>query len=635
MLKNKLLLALIISLKLLYAEDILDVDSMLSNIEKKMDLSKKTLLENSGISIVYTRNDIERMQAKYLKDILKSNNLFLSYENRYGLTDPFNLGDSIPFVSSSIRLFIDNQEIVGGMYGSGLILYGDLDIGFIDHIEIYTHTPTYEYSTEPTVVLIKMYSKTADRDNGSKIELNAGSYGATRVSGYTSNELDSRWSYFTYVSIDNLNRETHNYKNSKLSRDKDDIHLFTTFSNKEHKIIVDAIKSKRDGFIGPSIDATPLKNKIYSQNLHLGYDTTLNYFSFLMAFDYLLTESDFKDDTTALVELNGMYPYYMRDIDSTSKIFTTELKYKNNYLNNSYIIGLKYRYKNLKYTKNITNDIVIKKEPTSQSVKTAFIENQYRALNNLILTAGVQYVDVTNKNVAYNKKNDFFLYRFAITYLLREFTFKTVGSHTETYLEPYLIDSSLIVNGDIDNHKSDTIYENIIYKKENNKYELIFGYQESYNYLFPDTTQGGRLNAQDKALYAYSAMARWEYNYNSYDKLFSEFAYIKVDNIAQEDSFGAYNLVIRSLNSYKKFDILNEVIYSRYKGNADNYYDYNFGVRYKYTNDFVLSLKGENIFHKAVESSYVVQNASTLQIEDKLQISPNDRKVTLSMEYLF
>lgn len=140
-----------------YASDIENIEELLNTIQKKTDLSSKTKMENGGISFIYTRDDLERMQANYLKDILKSVYPFGYSENKFGLSDPMYLDSLHPFVSSAMRIFIDNQEITTSLYGSGLIVLGDIDIGFIDHIEIYSQNPSYEFSTEPTFVLIKLF----------------------------------------------------------------------------------------------------------------------------------------------------------------------------------------------------------------------------------------------------------------------------------------------------------------------------------------------------------------------------------------------------------------------------------------------------------------------------------------------
>ena len=123
----------------------------------KRDLSEKTKLENSGIRTIYTRDELNRMQVHYLKDILKVLYPINYRENYFGVTDPYNPNTKVPFMSGSIKVYIDDQEILDGIYGSGLSVYGNMDIDFVDHIEIYFGIPTYQYSTEPAVMLIKLY----------------------------------------------------------------------------------------------------------------------------------------------------------------------------------------------------------------------------------------------------------------------------------------------------------------------------------------------------------------------------------------------------------------------------------------------------------------------------------------------
>jgi len=148
-----------------------NVDKLLNDIQKHSDLSSKTKLENSGIRYIYTRDDIERMQIYTLKDVLK--NLYpIGYnENRYGLVDPFSSNCKQPYLSALIRVYIDNQEITDGLYGSGLFVLGDENLDWVDHIEIYTRAPTYAYSVESTIVLIKLYTKREERDLGGKVKV--------------------------------------------------------------------------------------------------------------------------------------------------------------------------------------------------------------------------------------------------------------------------------------------------------------------------------------------------------------------------------------------------------------------------------------------------------------------------------
>ena len=59
-----------------------DFDTLLHDYHQASDLSLKTKNEAIGNIIVYTRNDLERMQVNSLKDVLKSMRFF-SYRENY------------------------------------------------------------------------------------------------------------------------------------------------------------------------------------------------------------------------------------------------------------------------------------------------------------------------------------------------------------------------------------------------------------------------------------------------------------------------------------------------------------------------------------------------------------------------
>ena len=131
--KGLLLLCLLFS-SVVYAEDI---DSMLQEYNQKNALSQKTIDENKGHLVLFTREKLERMHAKTLKDVFKTTPIMYYNENRYALPDPFTSGAFDTYKSNYIRLYVDGVEITQGWMGSGLMLYGDINIDFVDHIEFY------------------------------------------------------------------------------------------------------------------------------------------------------------------------------------------------------------------------------------------------------------------------------------------------------------------------------------------------------------------------------------------------------------------------------------------------------------------------------------------------------------------
>jgi len=100
-----------------------DIDSLLQNYKEESDHSNKTKDESAGNLIVYTRDDLERMQVESLKDILKSLRLFSYFENRLGQTDILN-ADPLSYYSKSVRIYLNENELLTSIAGSGLITFG-------------------------------------------------------------------------------------------------------------------------------------------------------------------------------------------------------------------------------------------------------------------------------------------------------------------------------------------------------------------------------------------------------------------------------------------------------------------------------------------------------------------------------
>ena len=622
-----------VAFTLSFSQDV-SIDTLLQDIEKKTDLSSKTKLENGGVSIIYTRDEITRMQARNLKDILKSTYPLGYNENRYGLSDPYTLGTVHPYVSSSIRVFIDNQEMLSGLYGSGMVLYGDLDISFVDHIEVYIGNPTYEYSTEPTFILIKLYSKKASKDAGSKLTLGLGNYGDSYFNAYNSADLENDWSYFASASFEDDKRKKYTSHETELSRDKQTSFLFGSFSNKNNHFIVNAGMQPRDTFIDQSLDATPTKATMKNKFIYLGYDGEYKNFSYLLSYNYLETTNDFKDEVTPLPSFGYLFPVASVDLKSISNVISSELKYKYEVDWNKLVVGVKYRYKGYKYRTLARNNFVVDPRLREQNVATVFLENQYSLYENSIITTGVSASMVENSDS--DQDDNLLMYRAGYTYTNSEWISKTIYSHMELSLDPYLVNSDgvYITPGKKDITKQDVFMQNIVYEHENNKYELILSAIKTKNQLMPNL-QSGLLENYAKTIDLASGVFMWTHGYNRFDSLYLTVAYNKITNIPAIGKFTQYISTLRNLNSYKKFDIFNELLFYRDNSHKVNYYDYSAGVIYHHTQDLSLSIKGTNILNRAKPTIYTRVSPVTFTREEPLSISPIDPQVMIMMEYLF
>jgi len=608
-----------------------EIDMLLDSIEKKSDLSQKTKLANSGVSFVWTRDDLNRMQITNLKQILKTMYPTGYDENRYGLVDPLSYQANQPFMSSTIRLYIDNQEITSGLYGSGIFLMGDSNIDWVDHVEIYTQNPTYEYATESTITLIKLYSKSVTKDEGSKIKVASGSYGKKYVDAYNAGYIKD-WSYFVFGLADDEKREKYYSHNTQLSRDKIANAVIATLHKMNTNILLNAFTQERDGFASLSMDATPTKSKLNVKYLHIGIDSKIKNFSYLFTYSYAQTQSDFKDDIGLITSAQNK---------THDMVFTAGVKYNYKKESNDLLMGLKYRAKKAKWDKASINGINLaaSRDKNNQNIATLYIEDQYSFSSHSLLNTGIEYQRVTNQNSVQN--DNLVEYRLSHTYTTEQWTFKTLYSHTLTTLEPYLIGSHTFLSTPSKYYKPsnvDTFVENILYQKGANSYEIIADYSFGDNYFLPlsDGKDQGKLANYSKTLKMSGVDLRYIREYNQYDKFFVRAGYREVQNTPFKfKNYKQYTGVVRNINSYQKYDIFNELVYDRNNISKENFYNYSLGVQYHYDDAITVALKGLNIFDDARKSDYYRINPTTFPPEQPLQASVIDREVLLSASWVF
>jgi len=620
----------------LYADSI---DNLLGMIQKKSDLSQKTKLANSGVSFVWTRDDLDRMQITNLKQILNTVYPFGYNENRYGLVDPLTYNAGQPFLSSTVRLYIDNQEITTGLYGSGVFLMGDTNIDWVDHIEIYTENPTYEYATESTVTLIKLYTKSVAKDEGSMLKVAGGSYGASTLDGYNAGYVND-WSYFVFGLASNDKREKHYSYTTELSRNKKLTSVVGTLHKGTTNILLTAFTQDRDGFMNASLDATPEKSKLYSEYIHLGIDSKINNFSYLLTTSYTKTKAEMLDNVTPIssAPYYGMFPIKSTQTDTRSYVLTGEVKYKYHKENNTLLTGLKYRTKRAKWDKALLNGINMAENDNTrvQNIATAYVENQYALHKNSIFTLGAEYQRIENRDTVQN--DNLFMYRVGHTYTTDNWTMKTFYSHTLSTLEPYLVKSFAFTAHPLSYYKpsqNDTLVEDILYEKKNNKYELIVDYTQGKDYYIP--LDAGKIVNYNKILKMGGVEARWTHFYHGCDKFFVQGGYRVIYNTPKEyfTTLKQYRAVVRNINTFDKFDIFNELIYDRNNVSNKDFYNYSAGVQYNYSNSFTFAIKGVNLFDDARTTNYARTNPITFQSEKELNISPIDREIQISVKWIF
>ena len=614
----KLLLLIFLLVSTLLAEEL---DDLLKTYTHNSDLSKQTKLENGGTVIVFTRKDLERMQARNLKDLLKSHPILRYKESRYGTPDMQYRGGVATFSSSNVRIYIDNQELTSATFGSGFSLTRFIDFTAIDHVEIYSRSPSYEFSTEPTYLLIKLYSKLAQRDRGGRLELSYGSRDFNMQSLFYADEFED-FSYVASIAHVGDKKEEYSSHNIPIKRDTDHYAFFGSLYSKNQTLQLVAGKPDADLSMAQSPRGTYEEAKGQFDFIHLGYET--RYFDNIdlsLVYEQANLQGDFKETPG----FEAASP--SKNIERSDKIVTLGAKHTLESDTNRLISGVKFRYKNFVLDKAIVNGTA---QPIpdydTQTLYSIYMEDRLSISDNNIISFAGQYTKVENN--ADKNDEDLLQARMSHTYLYDDFIFKSFIYHVESVVEPYVY-VSFPTTEQLEPQVLNAISEEIKYSYEKQMFTLVVTYNIVDNMIQAGPT-GGYINASDTTKQI-SGYIEHTYNYDLDNKITSNLSHAHIKGISKRDTAA----FIRVLNTKGSIDIFNELIYNHNNINHNQYYDYSAGVKYHYNENLTFSIKGENIFDRAYEDTYTRFDPTTSQSETPILISPVEQRVYMSMEYHF
>jgi iron complex outermembrane receptor protein len=614
-----------------------DLDMLLQDYQKESDFSKKTKDESAGNLIIYTRDDLERMQVETLKDILKSLRAFIYAENRIAQPDLLNQ-DPITYYSKGVRIYLNEHELLTPLTGSGFITFGDMDMDFIDHVEIYEGFPTFEFGIEPATIVIRLYTKSAEHDAGGRVKFSVGSYGSNKENVYYTGS-EENFDYALYANHSENNRNTKEIGSQSLKRDKKTNEFYASLNTQHHLLELQAVNSKGDAFLGSLIGSVPKDTQKEFQYLRLSTSSKFMQDSLVLNLSYMKQKDEFSSeyDLSNPIYLPSDTPpfvmpvyTYAQTIDEES--FTANLQKEFIYKNNDISVGIQYRYKYFDLTDVKFNDI---DNNVSQAYKK---ENVYSAfIQDLITLSQSHMLTFSLMHQIYERKGDVdkphtTQVRFGYIYSDKSWVAKTFISSQEFASEPYMTISPYYGNPELQPESYKSIFEEISYTTKQTLSKLVLGYGRNYDVPIL-VEQGNALVMQnaDRDIDGYSASLEFTYFFRKKDKLELQANYTLIESPYGNESGKYKNYVMRMLNSVGKFDIFNEFIINSGYERVDTGYDYSAGIRYEATKDLHFNLKGENIFNTALKQSFF----TNLLSKETVEVPITEQKFTVSMEYLF
>ncbi len=627
-------------LSLIYISYGEDLRFLLKKYEEEADLSNKTIKESIGHVIVFTRKDLEIMQAYTLGDVLRSFPLTNFLLNNFGIRAMTVPGTpvSIPII---YRLYIDNHEVSSIHTSSPFLIYDNYPLDNIDHIEVYCSLGAISVSNQPSQMIIKLYTKDANRENIKK-----GRFSVDTEKGYTFNyidakQLDKNSSYLLTVSRSYLNYKPVTINSRNVSRDQMRTHLFLKYTYFDSTVEMSFSDVKRGIFTGFSSDRSPDGGKMISTDGYINLtqkllkDKSLKIFA---SYDFnareykeLNSQNDGGIFFVPLYNPSDPLTYYHEKRRFHKYSLTVEKLFKNS--KNKLLTGFfsKYHKQDLKGleayygsgSKISKDDLFYVKYYRSYS---GYIENSFNLNERNLIIAGLRFDNHKFSNRSSHSKLN-----------LRAGFVSLLGGNTviKGFISKFNIIPSMFNIELAKNHYLKDLDVNVgtlefRYTKKDSIFKLYYKRCIVGNTIITDPNTKELIN-NPKTIRFNVFSFRYIHNINLYNKLeLNLWMSDKETTYTYSPKRGGF---LKLFTEYKKFQMYNEIIY---RGKYDPYgikiserIDYNISLAYRLPYEWFIKIKGENILNRAVKISY--KNP----FGEEGTIPVYDRKLIFTIEKVF
>ncbi len=579
-----------------------ELGNLLTKFNQVTQLHKDSKKEAAGHITIYTREDLDRMQAYTLNDVLNTIRIFNLQASKGG-------GTSLSFATAKssmvtpIKIFINNHELNNATFGNPLAQYGDMNLYFIDYIEIYQAGNSVTFGNESGSMLVKLYTKKPEFENSTYGEITIDSEGSKQFNILDAKVIDRKYSYLLNLDINDKKMDKQKLNGYELSRDYSIGHLFFQFNKKDDYVVeIGATYGTKDTFAGFSM--TPLKDEQEGQNLYLHVDKKLeNDITLRGSISLEEVYLDYLDGVGIKLSDGTTIEKLKTHGETTSSSLTVEKRY--NSLNNELVVALKakqntgrlYYFKADDKEKNMING------PTVLNIYSIYGEDLYNFDENNLLTLGLRYNYLTDN---YSSEADSsFLYRVGLvsnhkSYISKIFLFNRINQPTmgQQSLSPIKIKP----NADLKPAKINILSADVDYAfSEKNNLDVGVAFAKLEDAIVIDSNKKQYVNTQEKV-----SFKRFYVRYKQKIDLHNKFMF-GFYRVYKAKSFSpARGALLQVFNKIGKVDIYNELVYRAEYTNElgksmDAGYDYSVAITYPVSKKSTLKLKGENIFDKASE----------------------------------
>ncbi len=612
------LLSLIFPVFLLSAHELL-LDDLLKKYAASEELYHKTKRESAGHVVVYSRSDLERMQAHTLQDVLKTIRTFTLQIDRGGKVAFTKAGKSLN-AAAPVKLYIDDYEVLSATQNNAFSAYGDMDLYFIDHIEVYQGGSAIATGNEAGSIVIRLYTKDAARENASSVALSINTQGSGNLRAVDAGMVGD-YAYLFYASAAKNRHETYERNAQELSRDGVRQQFHFKLSQKDNfDFEIDGIHNRSDIFNG--FGSAPTGDHSKRSN---GYINAVKYFENDLRVALNMSIEDLEVHNSDAIGIILPNDKLIHDLYTSfyGRSYKALVEKKIVSGHNDLLVGLQWVRKefDIKSYKHDSVEVNIL-GPTQLDIAMVYMEDLYSINESHLLAFSAKY-DYYNNNLSQNAHE--YSLRFGYTALFDEaWTIKLFGVRRYQYPSFYQSTFSPFSNSNLQSAKILSATTEIIYEyNHHSKIYVGLGHLYSRDSILLNRETNQFENATSSGEFQRIYM-RVEHRFDIDNKATIEWYKIHRENYNSPGS----GMLLQLFNRVGKLDIYNELVYrSGYTTMGivvDRGYDYSLSVGYSFGKKLLCKVKGENLLDRA--SSVPVGT---------LEIPVVDRRGTITLEYTF
>jgi len=605
----------------------LELDNLLKEYESSESLYKKTKRENAGYLLIYSREDLDKMQAYTLTDVLKTVRMYTMQVNSTGIMGMVNAGAgkaSMP----PIKLYIDDFEVSTAAQRNAFDMYGNMDIYFVDHIEIYQGGSSIEFGNQPGSMVVRLYSKDPSRENSVSVELSTSSKSDVNLRAVDAG-LQGGYHYLLYASSSKTNFEKQYLNNKELSRDEVKYQAHFKIAQDDNFVVeADGIINKTDIYSG--FGSAPTGGDVTRA---YGYLSAIKYFpdNLQLSLSVSQEKKDISNTDEFGIRLTDATMSKDIHLHVTSNTYKTSIKKKVINGNNDLLIGAEFQKKSLTTKAYDGFNSNVEFGPDSIDIYMLFLEELYN-INEDNLLAFSAKLDYYKDN--FDKSSTEHSVRLGYTRILND-AWKTKIFATQRYVYPNMMQKSFAppnykVNPDLDSSYVSMISGELEYLTKKNRVVLGYAYKELEDTIALSKIEIKHVNLPD-TVYFKRYYARVQHHFNIDNKIVAEIfrAYKKVYGSPKSGA------LIQVFNTFDKFNLYNELVYregytfDHGMGDikTDCGYDYTVALSYNVDKRLRVKIKGENLLDKA--------SKSVIDPQGTIQVSALEKRAILSIEYTY